>query len=131
MKGLVLSFTVLLSGATLCFGAVNDGWLRKVPQADHNHVNPYAGQAAVDAGRNLYLENCTKCHGENAEGRRGRPSLHSSKLQHASDGDIGWIIKNGQIFHGMPGWGSLPDQERWQIVTYLRSLNPPAARSPK
>ena len=31
--------------------------------------------------------------------------------------------KNGESFKGMPGWGALPEPERWQIVAYLRSLN--------
>jgi mono/diheme cytochrome c family protein len=128
MKRRILSLVLLLAVATLCIAAAKGAWLQKVPPTDRDRPNPCAGQqAAVDAGRNLYREYCAKCHGENAEGRRGRPSLRSERLQHATDGDIAWIIKNGQVFHGMPSWAALPDQERWQIVTYLRSLNPPAA----
>lgn len=126
MKRSVFYFVILFGGSLLCFAAANGAWLAKVPQADQAHLNPYAGSRdAVASGRILYQENCAKCHGENAEGRHGRPSLRSGLLQHATDGDIAWIIKNGQIFHGMPSWSGLPEQERWQIVTYLRSLNPP------
>ena len=59
-----------------------------------------------------------------AEGKGSRPSLRSDRLANASDGEIAWIIKNGQMYKGMPSWGGLPEQQRWQIVTYLRCLNP-------
>lgn len=129
MRGRTLLLTgALLAGSMLCFAAANGSWLKKVPLADRNNRNPFAGQqSAVDAGHNLYRENCAKCHGENAEGRRGRPSLRSERLRNATDGELAWIIRNGEMFHGMPSWGGLPGQERWQIVAYLRSLNPPPA----
>lgn len=127
MKCRAFTLAVLLAGASLCFAAANGAWLRKVPKADRDRVNPYAGQpAAIQAGSILFHENCARCHGENAEGRHGRPSLRSERLQHATDGDIAWIVKNGQVFKGMPSWAALPPPERWQLVAYLRSLNPPA-----
>ncbi len=117
----------LLAGSMLCFAAANGAWLKKVPPADRVRVNPYAGTPeAIAAGQNLYRENCGKCHGENAEGRGKRPSLKSERLRDATDGEIAWIIKNGQLYQGMPSWGGLPEQKRWQLVSYLRSLNPPA-----
>jgi mono/diheme cytochrome c family protein len=107
------------------------GWLKKVPQADRERVNPFAAKPdAVAAGENLYRNNCARCHGANAEGKGSRPSLKSERLAAATDGEIAWIIKNGQMYKGMPSWGGLPEQQRWQIVTYLRSLNPQAS-SPK
>jgi mono/diheme cytochrome c family protein len=118
----------LLAGSMLCFASANGAWLKKVPQADRVRVNPYAGKPeAIAAGQNLFLDNCAKCHGKNAEGRSKRPSLKSERLRNATDGEIAWIIKNGQMFKGMPSWGGLPEQERWQLVAYLRSLNPPAS----
>jgi mono/diheme cytochrome c family protein len=118
--------TALLGAAGICFAAANGTWLAKVPQADRARVNPYAGSAeAAAAGANLYRNNCAKCHGENAEGRSGRPALKSDRIQNASDGDLAWIIRNGEMFKGMPSWGGLPEQERWQLVTYIRSLNMP------
>lgn len=129
MKGRALSQAVvatmsLLIGSMLSFAAANGGWLKKVPEADRERANPYAGKAeAIAPGKNLYRENCAKCHGEDAGGRNGRPALKSRRLSSATDGDIAWMIKNGQMFKGMPSWGGLPEQERWQIVAYLRSLN--------
>ncbi|HEX5236326.1 MAG TPA: c-type cytochrome [Silvibacterium sp.] len=124
MKKWVLFVAVLVSGSALCFAAANGAWLKKIPAADRRRVNPYAGSTeAVAAGGNLYRDNCAKCHGTEAQGRSKHPSLRSERLKNATDGEIAWIIKNGQMYKGMPSWGGLPEQERWQIVAYLRCLN--------
>ncbi len=116
---------IMLSAASLMAMAAADGsWLKKVPQADRERVNPYAGRAdAAKAGENLYLNNCAKCHGEEAQGKGSRPTLKSDRVKNATDGELAWILKNGEPFKGMPGWGGLPEQERWQLVTYIRTLN--------
>ena len=110
----------------LCLATADGSWLKKVPQADRARTNPYASDSsAAAAGRNLFRNNCAKCHGENAEGKANRPSLKSKRIQTATDGELAWLIKNGEAFKGMPGWGALPEPERWQIISYLRSNNKP------
>ena len=117
----------LLSLSTIGFAAANGAWLKKVSRADRERANPYAGNPeAVAAGGNLFQGNCAKCHGETAEGKGSRPSLRSDRIKSATDGEIAWLLKNGNPYKGMPIWGGLPEQERWQIIAYLRSLNAPA-----
>jgi hypothetical protein len=41
----------------------------------------------------------------------------------ATPGTIFWILTNGVVRRGMPVWSRLPEQQRWQIVSYLKSLN--------
>jgi len=43
----------------------------------------------------------------------------------ATPGEIFWVITNGVVRRGMPSWSRLPEIQRWQIVTYLESLNRP------
>ncbi len=132
MKGRALWLVALMSVSTISFGAANGAWLKKVPEAAGARVNPYAGNAeAVAAGENLFQENCAKCHGGNAEGKGSRPSLKSERIRNATDGQLAWLLKNGNPYKGMPIWGALPEPERWQIVAYLRSLNTPAAEVQK
>lgn len=130
--GCLLGFVLMASGLVFARNGVgesgvskHDGaWMKKVSAADRARVNPYAGNAeAIAAGRNLFLNNCAKCHGENAQGKSSRPSLRSARIQGATDGEIAWIVKNGNLYKGMPSWGGLPEQERWQIIAYIRSLN--------
>ncbi len=118
----VVAFLLL---PALCLATADGSWLRNVPNADRARTNPYASNpGAIAAGRNLFSNNCAKCHGENAEGKAKRPSLKSKRIQTATDGELAWLIKNGEAFKGMPGWGAMPERQRWQIIAYLRSLNP-------
>lgn len=130
MKSRILTVSVLVLSAALLM-ASDGGWLRKVSDADRKRVNPYTGNAeAAAAGKVLFEENCAKCHGSDGEGKHGRPSLHSERIAHATDGELAWILKNGSAWKGMPSWNSsLPEPERWQIIAYLRTLRPDAATS--
>jgi mono/diheme cytochrome c family protein len=111
----------------LLMAAANGAWLKKVPAADHAMVNPVATHPdAVAAGSNLYKNNCAQCHGADGNGRGSRPALRSARIAGATDGDLFWILKNGEPFRGMPSWARLPEGQRWQIVAYLRSLQSPA-----
>jgi mono/diheme cytochrome c family protein len=120
--GLLVVFLLLIP--VFALAAANGSWLKKVPAADRARTNPLAGEtSAAAAGRNLFRNNCAKCHGENADGKGSRPSLKSARIETATDGELAWLIKNGEAFKGMPGWGALPEPERWQIISYLRSLD--------
>lgn len=117
------SALVLLAASAALLLAADNSWLHKVPDAERTRVNPYAGQPeALSAGRYLFAENCAHCHGVDAEGRHGRPSLRSERVAHATDGELAWLLRNGSLRKGMPSWITIPEPERWQIITYLRSL---------
>jgi mono/diheme cytochrome c family protein len=58
-----------------------------------------------------------------AQGKKKRPSLRTTRIQsEATEGDLHWLVVNGNIRHGMPSWSKLPDPQIWQLVSYLRSL---------
>jgi mono/diheme cytochrome c family protein len=124
---------VMLSIAALIFCmAVADGsWMQKVPADYHCKVNPYAGQAeAIAGGAKLFADHCAKCHGANALGRRKRPSLRSERVQQqATEGDIFWLLKNGNLGRGMPTWSAMPEPSRWQIIAYVKSLGPTSSQA--
>jgi len=105
-------------------GVLADGprWTR-ASAADRARTNPYASQAdALSAGRLLFSDHCSKCHGEDALGRGKRPSLRSPEVQGATDGELFWLLTNGSLRKGMPSWSALPEASRWQLVTFLKSL---------
>ncbi len=87
--------------------------------------NPYVGQQNAEAGRQLYRQRCAACHGQNAQGMGNVPSLASGATQAAQPGEIFWFITHGDVANGMPAWASLPAQQRWQIVAYLKLLRDP------
>jgi len=111
--------------AVLVCGAADGSWLKHVPEADRKCVNPLAGQAdAIAGGARIFDDHCAKCHGDNALGRGKRPSLRSERVQQAKDGEIFWLLKNGNLGKGMPTWAALPEPMRWQVIAYVKSLGP-------
>jgi mono/diheme cytochrome c family protein len=115
---------IIASSATLVFAGVGDGlWTNKVPEKDRQRQNPFDENSTAQAvGAKLYRQNCAQCHGSQGEGQDKRPSLHSDRVRKATPGELEWLLKNGNMKNGMPSWSRLPEQQRWQIVTYLKSL---------
>jgi mono/diheme cytochrome c family protein len=114
----------LMLGATLLFASAGDGaWMSKVPEKERGRQNPFdSEQNAIAAGAKLFRQNCSSCHGDDAMGQSKHPSLHSDHIRAATPGQLEWILKNGSMKNGMPSWSKLPEQQRWQIVSFLKSL---------
>ncbi|HTV85436.1 MAG TPA: PQQ-dependent sugar dehydrogenase [Dyella sp.] len=117
-----LFFFALVGVASPC-GAADTPTFHDAPAAASSLRNPYAGQAsAAAAGRDLYAKNCASCHGLSGQGTGNIPALAHGPAQQASDGALFWFITQGAPMDGMPAWGALPAQQRWQIVSYLKTL---------
>jgi mono/diheme cytochrome c family protein len=99
--------------------------LAKAPKKAADWHNPFAEDpGAVAAGGKLFVLRCAECHGDMAEGGRRAPSLTADPVQQATPGTLFWILTNGVVRRGMPVWSKLPEPQRWQIVSYLKSLTP-------
>ena len=117
-----LSCVAVLLCAFVAFAETDQSWLKRVSEKDRQRTNPYAGKAdAIAAGSKLYSQHCSKCHGANLEGNGGKPSLRSETVRNATDGDLFWILKNGDLRHGMPSWSAMPEPSRWEVIAFLRS----------
>lgn len=113
-----LIFALALSSSMLA-----SDWQKKVPEAERAAANPLANDStAAAAGQKTYSEKCAKCHGPSGEGKGHHPSLRSQQAQAATPGEMNWIITHGTGMHGMPSFGKLSDTERWQLVSYIKSL---------
>jgi cytochrome c oxidase cbb3-type subunit III len=94
---------------------------------DHN---PLAGDPkAAKAGEYEFRINCALCHGLGARGGGRGPDLTRAQKKHAhSDAEMFQVISNGIPGTAMPANGTngqgvgMTDEEIWQIVTYIRSL---------
>jgi mono/diheme cytochrome c family protein len=81
---------------------------------------PAAGssKAALDAGRTLFVKNCSPCHGANGQGGEG-PSLQKLTM---TDPTIATTIKNG-IKGEMPAFGSkFKDADIKALTLFIHSL---------
>ena len=115
---------LLAASSALWMNAGSTDWLKEVPVRERQRTNPYSDhKEAVQAGRLLFAEHCAQCHGDNANGKSKKPSLRTERIQSAAtDGDLHWLLANGNIRRGMPSWSKLPDPQLWQLVSYVKSL---------
>ncbi len=107
----------------------------KVPAADRN---PFSGDPkAAKAGEFEFRINCAFCHGLGARGGGRGPDLtHAQKRHGSSDADLFQNISSGIPGTAMPANGTngqgvgMTDEEIWQIITYLRSIEVKAPSQP-
>jgi mono/diheme cytochrome c family protein len=99
--------------------------LAKVPAKAAARHNPLeADPEAVAAGGKLFAQHCAECHGNSAEGGKKAPSLRADEVKQAAPGALFWLLTNGVVRRGMPVWSKLPEPQRWQLVSYVKSLTP-------
>jgi len=130
---LILGF--LLASVAAAFGATHR-WetdsrgvllvIAEAPVKTHSWKNPYEGQPdAALAGEKLFRQHCAECHGDDATGLGHAANLRAPSVQNATPGELAWFLRNGNLPRGMPPWAGIPEQRRWQIITYLKTLGRP------
>jgi len=87
----------------------------------------------VERGNQLFHLHCVGCHGESGigDGKMGKvlgykpADLTLEKLSQQTDGEIFWKISKGR--EPMPSWEKqLTSRERWDLVSYIRTLLKPS-----
>ena len=93
---------------------------------------------AIGAGMSIYMDRCQNCHGEDGNGKGERADklsvqpadftdAHAMSAQ--TDGELFWKISEGH--RPMPAFQKkLSEEERWQIVDYIRTFSPSANAAP-
>jgi putative heme-binding domain-containing protein len=114
--GFVVGFTLQLWGQA---GA---------PAASEPTRNPLSGDPkAITQGAVLFRQECTFCHGVGARGGMRAPDLTTGAWSHGgSDAELARTISGGVPGTAMPP-NNLTDNEIWEIIAYLRTLEQPAA----
>jgi cytochrome c oxidase cbb3-type subunit 3 len=79
--------------------------------------------AALAAGRNLFVNNCAACHGSDARGARGYPNLTDSEWNWGGKpNDISSTIGRGRTGTMPPFGAALPEGTRRELVAFVESL---------
>ncbi len=85
--------------------------------------DPYtANKQVLTRGRELFHHYCARCHGENGQGSGNIPALVDGALETVTPGEVFWFVTKGSPQNGMPSWAKVPRNQRWEIVTYVKSL---------
>ena len=107
------------------------GVLAQQAQVADTVVNPLANDPAAAAeGQRTFAATCQSCHGVGAQGdrERGAPALTARGFKHGDgDADLFRTIRSGVPGTQMPSYAALSDQQTWQLVAYIRSLQEAAA----
>jgi mono/diheme cytochrome c family protein len=95
--------------------------------------------------KQIYAQQCAACHGE--EGRGDGPAAYllypkprnfvaanyrlvSTWERMPTDQDLFNTITRGMPGSAMPSWGHLPEEQRWALVYYVKSIDLPPPRVP-
>ena len=106
-------------------------WIISRKARENPVPEPSSGPSSLDSGGMTFNGDCAFCHGQ--DGRTPTdvgqsmyprvPSLASPEVQHWSDAELFWIIRNGNRYTGMGAFGkTLTDDQIWDLVHYIRSL---------
>lgn len=105
-----------------------------IPWGERRAKNPLSDDAAaLQQGHELFLANCSTCHGVDGSGatRIGInlnppvPDLRAVPTQCLADGQIHFIVPNGVRFTGMPALDNVHRESKedgWKLVLFIRSL---------
>lgn len=102
------------------------------PEAAKADKNPFEGQMTDEVlltGQKYFETNCMVCHGQSGDGMGSivdkmpnkPPSLLTDKIRGWKDGQIYQVITMGQGTMGAYA-SHIPQQNRWQVVNYIRHL---------
>ena len=127
-RAVAATLLAVMAVATVTWAQAPTGpWV--APAADKAKKNPLPGGAqAVEAGKKVAQVNCVSCHGAGGKGDGAaavalnpKPADWTSKrVQDESDGELFWKISTGRV--AMPSWRHLPENDRWAVIHYIRSL---------
>ncbi len=124
MNGLrVLAVGALISLAAPAAWARVGTLVQQAPPRANVLSNPFDGQQrAQRAGAKLFARECAACHGPDGIGMRKAPPLNRADVHEASPGALFWVLRSGSLKREMPSFAHLPEAQRWQIITYLKTL---------
>ncbi len=98
-----------------------------------------ATDSAIAAGMGIYEHHCSRCHGENGDGKGEKASelsvapadfTNAQEMNRATDGELYWEITKGRS--PMPAFETrLSDLERWEAVDYIRTFAAKPATAPR
>ena len=119
----------------------------QAPPDAKNMKNPVpANDAALAAGKSQFADKCAKCHGDDGDGKGMEAEMYAVSpadftdwrlMSEMTDGELFWKITEGR--RPMPSFKKqFTDEQRWQLVNYIRTFakppappTPPAKRPPR
>jgi cytochrome c oxidase cbb3-type subunit III len=105
--------------------ALIPGMAQSLRSVDPRAAQYYESEAAVTQGKRLFAQyNCSGCH-SNGGGGMGPSLMDDEWIYGGRLEQIHQTLVEGRP-NGMPAWGGkIPDEQLWQLATYVRSMSLP------
>ena len=105
--------------------ALSPGVTHSLVTTDPRAAQYYDNAEAVNAGKRLFSQyNCSGCHSSGGGGM-GPDLMDDEWIYGGRLEQIHQTLVDGRP-NGMPAWGGkIPDQQLWQLATYVRALSLP------
>ncbi len=134
--GMGLLVALAIAGAVVAHH--NDDWT--VPDDAKQRKNPVpVNDSTLAAGKATFTEKCEDCHGEKGDGKGPDADMYAPSpsdftdadmMSDMTDGEIFWKISEGR--RPMPSFKNrLSEEQRWQLVNYLRTFSAKPANPKK
>lgn len=133
-----------MGGIGLALGLAWMAWAdEKIPPEYAKLKNPVkATPQSIAAGKKIYAEKCEACHGKTGKGdgqvaktmpNVKTPDLSTAEFAKESDQEIFWAISEGSKEQPLmvAFKKNLKENDRWNLVNYLRTFAPKSAKSAK
>jgi mono/diheme cytochrome c family protein len=136
LTGTLLVVLLLVAAGSAVYAFLHPGpWI--VPEDTKHLPNPLArSEADLPRARALYLDKCAECHGESGRGDGSQAKQYdpapsdltdAARLGAETDGELFYKISEGH--RPMPAFKKrFTEQQRWQLVLFIRSLGEGRAR---
>lgn len=88
---------------------------------------PIASDANLERGELLFSENCSGCHGSNADGKGLakaflKPAAPSLRKRFVSTSEVYTILNRGVLGSAMPSFREMPAQDLWALAEYVSKI---------
>lgn len=128
----ILVFLLIILRISVHAQSATATWV--VPEDAKEGLSPFRfTPETAKSGENIFQKNCKSCHGDPGKQNwakivppPGDPA--SVEFQKQTDGEMFFRVTSGKT--PMPQFGSiLSEDERWQVISYIRSFNPSYVQS--
>jgi mono/diheme cytochrome c family protein len=139
MRKILFAAVLTLAAVAIVLAARENrgGW--NIPDDAKQLKNPLQpSPAALQAARDLYLDNCAQCHGEKGKGDGPEATMYDPLPADLSNKKFNDGLTDGEIFYQISeGKKPMPafkrrftEEQRWQLVLLVRALAAPPAPAP-
>ena len=136
LAGTIFVALLLVAAGSAVYAFFHPGpWI--VPEEAKRVPNPLKpAQANLPAAQRLYLDKCAECHGDSGKGDGSQAKTYNPRptdftdaahMNSVSDGELFYKISEGH--RPMPSFKKrFSEEQRWQLVVFLRSLTQDQAK---